>query len=357
MVVLDENFNTIHEKKLSVSNEEIYNLEFDSSKNELYVVANFGIFKINKEPFAFINLADEKGYKTCTINDKNEIWVGTFSSTAIYQKGKKNKMVLPKRTYSICFDKKNQAWLGTVEGLFFCKNRDCEKIPIPELHRDIRDLKFDDDGTLWIATQSNGIFLYKNKKVLQHFTAQNGLSSNNCNRILHDNETAWIATNNGISKINTQDFSIEIIRKDNGLPTNDVKFLHAKKDKIYAATSQGLAVFEKSLKAYSQPPHLSFTSVQIKNQDTLILPKYNIPHHQNNIKINFNGTTFKNAKEVQYEYKMNPTNKEWVSSNTNSVSFPALPYGEYDFLVRAKSLNSDWSAIQAICFWSNQKSK
>lgn len=350
IVVLDENLNLTYEKKLSKSNEEIYDLKYDSIQNELYVVANFGVFKIDNESFEVISLTGSKGYKTCAINSKNDIWIGAFSSTFIYQKDKKSKKILPKRTYSIYFDKDDHAWVGTVEGLFFCKNQDCEKIPIPELHGDIRDLQMDKDGVLWIATQANGIFLYKDEKILQHITSQNGLSSNNCHRILLDNQLAWIATNNGISKINTQNFSIEIIRKDDGLPSNDVNFLHATKGKIYAATSKGLAIFKKDFNAYSKPPHLSFTSIQINNQDTLFFPKYEISHHQNNIKINFNGTTFKNAKEVQYEYKMSPINKEWVSSNANVVSFPALPFGEYDFLVRTKSLNSNWSEIKKVSF-------
>ncbi|MFK8007499.1 MAG: sensor histidine kinase [Saprospiraceae bacterium] len=350
MVVLDENLNSIHEKKLSVTNEEIYDIKYDSIQNELFIVANFGVFKIDNESFDITSLAKDKGYKTCAIDLDHNIWLGAFSSASIYQKGKKNIQVLPKRTYSILLERNNQAWLGTVEGLFFCKSLDCKKIPIPELSQDIRDIQIDKNGALWIATQANGLYIYKDEKVIQHFNSQNGLSSNNCHRILLDNQLAWIATNNGISKVNTQNFSIEIIRKDDGLPSNDVKFLHAKKGKIYAATSKGLAIFDKDLKIYSKPPRLSFTGIQIKNKDTLILPQYEISHHQNDIKINFTGTTFKNAKEVQYEYKMSPINTEWVSSSVNAISFPALPFGEYDFLVRTKSLNSDWSEIKKVSF-------
>lgn len=351
LVVLDENLNTTHEKKLSVSNEEIYDLKYDSIQNELYVVANLGIFNIDNESFEAFPLTYTKGYKTCAINSKNEIWVGTFSATSIYQKGKKDIPVLPIRTYSIYFDQNDHAWVGTVEGLFFCKNQDCEKIPIPELYGDIRDLQMDENNVLWIATQSNGVFLYKDGKVLQHLTSQSGLSSNNCHQILFDNQLAWIATNNGISKINTQNFQTKIIRKDDGLPSNEVKFLHSKNGKIFAATSKGLAIFAKDFNTYSKPPHLSFTGIQVKNRDTIILSEYELSHRQNNIKINFNGTTFKNAKAVQYEYKMSPINEEWVSSNANVISFPALPFGKHDFLVRAKSLNSGWSGIQKISFF------
>jgi len=350
VVVLDEKLNSIHEEKLSKSKEDIYDIKYDSIQNEFFIVASSGIFKMKNESFETSQLLKRNGYKTSEINAKGEIWLGSFSHTLIYQEDGKNINIIPKRTYSICFDKNDQAWIGTVEGLFSCQNKDCQKVSIPEFHLDIRDLQFDKNGILWMATQSNGIFLYKNGKILQHFTAQNGLSSNNCHRILLEDQIAWIATSNGISKINTQSFDIEIIRKDDGLPSNEVKFLHATRGKIYAATSKGLAIFAKDFKPYSKPPHLFFSGIQIKNQDTLILPQYEIPHHQNDLKINFIGTTFKNAKAVQYEYKMSPINTEWVSSNVNAVSFPALPFGEYDFLVRAKSLNSDWSEIKKISF-------
>lgn len=350
MVVLDEALNRKYEKKLSLSNEEVYDIKYDSIQNELYVVANFGIYKIKRETFDITTLSDKRGYKTCAIDNNNEVWVGAFSTASILKKDQKNIRVLDKRTYAITFDHQNQAWIGTVEGLFSCKDQNCQKVPITELHRDIRDLQIDKNGVLWIATQSNGLYLYKDEKILSHITTQNGLSSNNCHRILLDNDFSWIATNNGISKINLLDFSISIIRKDDGLPSNEVNFLHEQKGKIYAATNKGLAVFDKNIKVYSEPPYLSFTNIQIKNRDTLILPKYDIPYDQNDIKIIFNGTTFKNAREVIYEYKISPINQEWVSSNSNVVSFPALPFGEYDFLVRAKALNSDWSPIKKISF-------
>lgn len=349
MVVLDEALNETYEKKLSLSNEEIYDIKYDSIQNELYVVANFGIYKIKRESFDITTLSDRRGYKTCAINS-NELWVGAFSTTSIFRKDQKNIRVLDKRTYAITFDQNNQAWIGTVEGLFSCKDQNCQKVPLPELYRDIRDLQIDKNGVLWIATQSNGVYLYKDGKIMSHITTQNGLSSNNCHRILLDNDFSWIATNNGISKINLLDFSIAIIRKDDGLPSNEINFLHEKKGKIYAATNKGLAVFDKNIEVYSTPPYLSFTNIQIKNRDTLILPKYDIPYNQNDIKIKFNGTTFKNAREVTYEYKIDPINQEWVSSNSNVVSFPALPFGEYNFLVRAKALNSDWSPIKKISF-------
>jgi len=201
-----------------------------------------------------------------------------------------------------------------------------------------------------MATQSDGIFALKDRNILHHFTTQNGLSGDNCTQIITDNQTVWVSTNNGISKINLKDNSIKILRKDSGLPSNDIRALHLNGNNIYVGTNDGVAVINKDFNISQKAPNLYFSKIQIENKDTSLLSNYELPHNKNDIRIKFSGVTFKNANEVIYQYKMSGVNKDWIETKVGEVSFPSLNHGYYEFEVKAKSINSDWTSTQKINF-------
>ncbi|MEM6963553.1 MAG: histidine kinase, partial [Bacteroidota bacterium] len=350
LAVLDESYREVYQTKLSIREEEIYDLDTNEEGNEIFVVTNFGIFMLAENPFRLTEIVRGSGYKTMTVGRQEDFWIGDFASVARREKNGENTTILKKRTYAICLGKNEDLWVGTVEGLYKCNNQLCEKIDLAELEKDIRDIVLAADGTLWIATQSNGVYLYKDDKIQHHYSASNGLSGNNCQHISLDKKYAWVATNNGISKINLATNRIEIIREDEGLPSNDVKNLHIKNNKVYAATNDGLAVFDEAFPIFATTPNLFISNIQIENQDTTLHNFYELPHHQNDIRIEFKAVTFKNAKDVKYQYKLTGVNEDWVETSLGEVSYPALPYGTRDFFVKAKSLNSDWTAVEKITF-------
>jgi len=156
------------------------------------------------------------GYKTCKYSPNGKLWYGAYNSAG-YIEDNKLKVVLKKRTYALLPLRNKRTWLGTVEGLYFCNDTNCDKIDIELLQQDIRDIQIDKDDVLWLATQSNGVVLYKDQ-VLRHITTKDGLAGDNCVQIFLDNQYAWIATTLGISKINLTDFSIQNITTADGLP-------------------------------------------------------------------------------------------------------------------------------------------
>ena len=257
--------------------------------------------------------------------------------------------IINKRTYALLPLGDKKIWFGTVEGLFYCDNKDCDKIVNELLEQDIRDIQKDENGVLWIATQANGLVLYKDG-VIKHLTTKNGLSGDNCQKILLEKDVAWIATTSGINKINRNDFTIKNITTSEGLPSNDIRDLLIQNDHIHAATSRGLAVFKKDFEVYSSPPVLSFKSIQINNSDTSLLEVYKLPHTSNNIKIKFNSSSFKNTRGIQYLYRLKGLQNQWESSTVSEVNFPSLPPGDYSFFVKTKTPNSDWSEEKSVRF-------
>lgn len=289
------------------------------------------------------------GFKTCKYGFDGKLWFGNYTLAGYYKNNILN-ILLRKRTYALLPLSDNKTWIGTVEGLYLCKDTVCNKIGIELLQQDIRDIKQDKQEVLWIATQSNGVVLFKDE-IIKHITTKDGLAGDNCQKILLTDDYAWIATTRGISKIDLNDFSVKNITTADGLPADNVHDLSKRKNKIYAATSKGLAIFEDSFEVFAKPPVLSIKSIQINNADTLLKEFYKLPYTSNNIHFEFNSSSFKNTRGLEYQYQLKGLNDDWVSTSFEEASFPSLPPGDYSFSVKTKTPHSDWSEEQSVNFY------
>ena len=348
--ILYEDFNLKQKTRLSRRNEKIYDLDINHDETELTIAANIGLIQCSiplpKSPQPKSN---QLGFKTCKYGPDGKVWVGSYTFAGYYENDILTQ-VLRKRTYSILPLADKETWIGTVNGLYFCKDTSCNKVGNELLQQDIRDIKKDSKDVLWLATQANGVILFKDG-IVKHITTQNGLAGNNCQKIFLEKNYAWVATSRGISKIDLKDFSIKNITTADGLPSDNVFDLSKRDNKLYAATSKGLAVFDDSFEIYSVPPTLSIKSMQINDVDTLLQDFYKLPYTSNDIHFEFNSSSFKNTRGLEYQYRLKGLEDKWLTTTFSEANFRSLPPGDYSLSVKAKTPNSDWSNEKTVSFF------
>jgi ligand-binding sensor domain-containing protein len=106
--------------------------------------------------------------------------------------------------WSICIDRRGLIWVGTGNGVSHFDGEKFTPFILPEtwvenpqpMLSDKLVFQFleDKNGTMWLVTDGNGIFKYKNGKFI-HLTSKNGLTDNNVADILEDKQgNIWIGT-------------------------------------------------------------------------------------------------------------------------------------------------------------------
>ncbi len=281
-------------------------------------------------------------------NDR--IWVGgsTFAGYLITIDGKDSLVQLMReRTYSLV-PFKGGCYFGCVTGLYKYTLKDgMHKIEEPDLITDVRSLEIDEDSVLWIGTKSKGIYLYKDS-LLRTFNTKSGLPSNGCKEIFFDSTYAWIATNNGVCRMDKHDYSVSNIGINDGLPGREINSIRVLGDWIIVATNAGLAYFKKDLGLYNEPPVLRITGIEVNGNDTTLSSNYTLEHYEKNIKIKFTGIAFRQKEDVEYQVKMG--DGEWTFNDTGMAEFPGLSPGIYSLGIRTKTLDSEWSTPKIIDF-------
>ena len=216
----------------------------------------------------------------------------------------------------------NQIYLGTKHQGVICHNPEknsYEKILTEELTSTIVSCIIPKDENLWIGT-SNGLYSYNLRtKKKKHFTEVHGLKSKCINwGMLTREGTVLIGTTNGL----------------NGFKPEEL---------FYAADRNSQQTV--------------FTSLKVNNEDMMVMQHENsvlqkiiaytneveLSHNQSNISIEFAQLSYSDWNDRTFRYRLNPLDKEWVATESNTLNFKQLPSGNYTLTVQNKNNDGTWN--------------
>lgn len=234
-------------------------------------------------------------------------------------------------------------WIAYADGLFYYENGQAYEVRSAENETIIAvDFSEDERGNIWVGTSRQGVFRIKNKQVQEHLHLKNHLISNFCRVVKAADEKLYIGTDKGLQIYDIHLQTSQVFSKQDGLPSNEIKDILLKKEQIYLATSSGLSVLNKNLKAINpNPPLIYITGFKIWEKEQALAKSYQLAHDQNNLKIEFRGLSFRSIGKFQYKYRLLGLNPEWIyiESSVNFVRYASLPPGNYTF--ELKALNED----------------
>ncbi len=160
------------------------------------------------------------------VEDKaGNIWFGTCEGLIKYD-GKQftcfsKKEGLPgddPEIWGLTIDKNGLIWVGSIGGVCHFDGEKFRPFSLPASKVENRQRMLSDQlvfkiiedksGTIWIVTDGNGIFKYKNGE-FTHLTTKNGLTDNNTNGILEDKKGhIWVSTfYGGVSKFDGKNYT------------------------------------------------------------------------------------------------------------------------------------------------------
>lgn len=213
---------------------------------------------------------------------------------------------------------------------------------------------------LWLGSGDNGVIRYDlDTRKTTVINKNNGLRSDFIYNIVADDfGNVWVGTGFGIHKISIREEGDPLVtfygkaQGIMGMESNINSVLKLPNGSIWFGTTNGALHYSPHTTAVvAVPSQIVLQSVKIAGENR-IDPKwydsldawyeipYNLrlPYKKNNIAFSFQAITLSGAQQVLYRYRIDGLDAPWSDwSTTNSVTFSALPPGNYVFRVQCRS--------------------
>ncbi|WP_343634310.1 histidine kinase [Fluviicola sp.] len=252
---------------------------------------------------------------------------------------------------TVCSSDKGAIFLGNAKGLFCLKNGLLDNSMFPQVIRNNRVscVRYSKQLGLVIGTRGEGIYIFKDGKIAYHITNENGLVSDQINKIEIDKNgnTCWVATNSGVSKLffaGNRYVRIHNILNVNGLATNEVNYVYLDGETVYLATKKGISKFPEDLSFLINPLKRQVSVKELNIDGKVIYPKstyLEVSSSAKMIHIELRSTNYKSLGSQKYKYRLSSGDK-WTYGNTGSIDFYDLTSGDYHLELSYLSDNGIW---------------
>ncbi|OHD26186.1 MAG: hypothetical protein A2Y38_26765 [Spirochaetes bacterium GWB1_59_5] len=264
--------------------------------------------------------------------------------------------------YSLAYDSRGRLWAGTNGGLcryegsgafvrYLASKSDTALLP----SKNIRDLLVDSTGRLWIATNGGGVARYvEATDSFEHWTKRDGLQSNVVIGLLEGTAgSIWASTANGLSELDPESGRWRPFFDQSRLRFGEFtagRFRNKTGILYFGALNALYRIDPDSISYRSAIPPVKLTSIKVLNKefDSGLAPwftdRIRLAWNEANLSLSFAALDYGDPSRVQYAYKLEGFDDEWIYSGARSyASYTNLPGGKtYVFKVKAANGVGDW---------------
>lgn len=265
----------------------------------------------------------------------------------------------------LMWDENNHLWVGTIKGLSIYSLKEDKFISSQAVShlstKLITSIASTTDQT-FVGTNGDGVFVYNdNMEIIDSLSSKhNGLVHNLVLELVNDGRgNIWVATSNGVSKVNASTLKVENFSSSDGFIGNTFNPRASKllsSGHLALGSSHGLSIFNPdSIKYKKVAPKTLLTGLKVLNEeiqiDSTILTNsityaksITLSPELYSFSIDYVGLNYNNPDKVFYKYMLEGFENEWQTvDNKQTATFTNLKPGNYTFKVMASNGNNLWT--------------
>lgn len=294
------------------------------------------------------------------------LWVGTYTGLlrfagGVPEKGKGQMLLAGKLITCLHRERSGVMLAGTSTGLYRILGNNVQ--PVSGLsHPSILSIAEDHAGNTWIGTRAGGIDLLQGEHA-RHISTQGASPEYPVYSLLDDGDGyIWMGTTRGILRIPSQQLNalahgerIEpdslLLNRADGMRSSECtgasqpSAARAADGSLWFVTSRGYVhtVPAAAQIKFAQPiAHIESVTVDgVSMDDSWPL---DLRPGTSEMVIHFTAKRLANPWHLEFRYRLDGYDKDWIMTRGRSAHYMRLPPGDYRFEVQARDAGDDWTA-------------
>jgi ligand-binding sensor domain-containing protein/serine phosphatase RsbU (regulator of sigma subunit) len=345
----------------------------DGNKNIWIGTPDLGVLVYNTTRKQFISKNEINSYiepgqahtmrvEALEVDNNGHLWIGTGEGLVEYDIIKDSYVatytqglgLAGNKITALFADSKGNLWIGAGnnKGLTRLHNG------VFTIIRSIKDITptcmtEDNDGKLWIGTDSKGI-LVLDKDSVKHYLVIDGLLSDRINLLYCDSRNnIYVGTNFGLNKIDQRNKKILAYTKRmgfTGIETKANAWYMDSKGYLWLGTANGAIRCDLNLLALEDTtkPTIRINVLLVKGDTSEMVQGNRFRSNQNDITFKYSSVSLTNPEGISYQVKLEGFDDTWQDQkNENTKVYNKIQPGRYTFKVRAQNGYGEWTETPA----------
>lgn len=194
----------------------------------------------------------------------------------------------------------------------------------------------DVDKNIWITSQNNGVYLFDGLRFKS--VADLRLRDNAIHSVVADHQGNLIAMHNyGIDVYNIKTKRMRYWGEETGIRDKVPNLNAVARDQygqFFIGTSRGIVKFSLNNDHAIALPKPMIEKVSIYDDPVDMSSRLKLNHNENNITLHYLGFWYQNAENLNYLYKLENYDLDWIETRDQEVTYSRLPPGDYTFKVK-----------------------
>jgi PAS domain S-box-containing protein len=187
---------------------------------------------------------------------------------------------------------------------------------------------------------------------LEHITPADGISGMVYYVGEDHQRRLWVGTGAGVDVVTAH--GIDHFDQSDGHAGDDAAataFFADRDGSIWLGANGGAThVFAQYYRGPLEPPRVSLLDARIGDASLLAGRTVEVPHDHNSFMIDFAPTSLLDPKQLEYQVRLLPMEREWTTTRQRVIRYPAISPDAYRFEVRARIGAGDWGPPRDVRF-------
>lgn len=254
--------------------------------------------------------------------------------------------------YQVVIDSRDRVWFATDgRGVSMLDDRGFHHFTEGLDSRVIYSIAEDAARNIWVTSQNNGVYLFHEGRFVA--VPEFRLRDNSVQSLATDGGGNVIAVHNyGIDVFDTNNNTIRYFGEESGIRDKHPNLNAVAKDdygRLYLGTSKGIVRFSLYNDATLTIPTPTIDAVTVYGELIDSSRPQQLNYNENNITIHYLGFWYQNTENLNYLYKLENYDLEWIPTRDLDVTYSRLPPGDYIFKVKVSD-TEDFSRARESTF-------